>query len=45
MSNNFEAEILHIKAGEPYKNINTLSEIYDKAFEIGFDRNLTFGFI
>ena len=40
--NNFEVEILHIKAGEPFKNLDTLSEIYDKAFDIGLDRNSLF---
>ncbi len=39
---NFKAEILHIKAGESNKNLHTLSEIYNKAFEIGLDRNSLF---
>ena len=40
--NNFEAEIFHIIAGESHKNLNTLIEIYNKAFEIGLDRNSLF---
>jgi len=37
--NNFNAQIFLIKAGETYKNLQTLSEIYDAAFEFGLDRN------
>ena len=37
--NKFEAEIFLINAGESYKNLNTLSKIYDAAFEIGLERN------
>ncbi len=36
--NNFSAEIFIIKAGEAYKNINTLSEIYNAAFNFGLER-------
>ena len=36
---NFHAKIFNIKAGESYKNLETLSEIYNEAFEIGLDRN------
>ena len=37
--NNFQAEILLIKEGESHKNLGTLSEIYNFAFEFGLDRN------
>ena len=37
--NNFRAQIFLIKAGESNKNLKTLSEIYDAAFEFGLDRN------
>ena len=37
-NNNFSAEIFIIKAGETYKNLNTLSEIYDAAFNFGLER-------
>ncbi|ABM71964.1 3-dehydroquinate synthase [Prochlorococcus marinus str. MIT 9515] len=36
---NFSAEIFNIKAGESYKNLASLREIYDAAFEFGLDRN------
>ncbi len=36
---NFEAQICLIKAGESHKNLETLSEIYNVAFEFGLDRN------
>ena len=36
---NFYAEIFNIKAGESYKNLDSLREIYNAAFEIGLDRN------
>ena len=37
--NKFQAQMFLIKAGELYKNLKTLSEIYDVAFEFGLDRN------
>ena len=37
--NNFKAQIFLINAGESHKNLKTLSEIYDVAFEFGLDRN------
>ena len=37
--NQFQAKMFLIKAGESYKNLKTLSEIYDIAFEFGLDRN------
>ena len=37
--NQFQAKMFLIKAGESYKNLKTLSEIYDVAFEFGLDRN------
>ena len=37
--NNFKAQICLIKAGESHKNLKTLSEIYDVAFDFGLDRN------
>ena len=37
--NKFQAKMFLIKAGESYKNLKTLSEIYDVAFEFGLDRN------
>ncbi len=36
---NFHAEIFNIKAGESYKNLETLSDIYNAAFKVGLDRN------
>jgi len=36
--NDYSAKILIIKAGETYKNIATLNEIYDAAFEYGMER-------
>ena len=36
---NFHAEIFNIKAGESYKNLESLRNIYNAAFEIGLDRN------
>ncbi len=36
---NFSAEIFNIKAGESYKNLESLREIYNAAFEFGLDRN------
>ena len=36
---NFNAEILNIKAGESNKNLASLSEIFNAAFEFGLDRN------
>ena len=36
---NFNAEIFNIKAGESHKNLASLSDIYNAAFEIGLDRN------
>ena len=35
--NNFQAEILLIKEGESHKNLGTLSEIYNFAFEFGLE--------
>ena len=35
----FNTEIFNIKAGESHKNLLSLSEIYDAAFEIGLERN------
>ena len=37
--NQYQAKMFLIKAGESYKNLKTLSEIYDVAFEFGLDRN------
>ena len=37
--NNFNAEIFNIKAGESHKNLASLSEIFNAAFEVGLDRN------
>ena len=37
--NNFQAKIFIIKSGESHKNLQTLSEIYNFAFEYGLDRN------
>ena len=37
--NNFKAQIFLIKAGEKHKNLKTLNDIYDAAFEFGLDRN------
>jgi len=37
--NNYQAQFLIIRAGESHKNIETLKEIYDAAFEFGLDRN------
>ena len=36
--NNYSAQIFIIKAGERYKNISTLNEIYNAAFEYGMER-------
>ena len=36
--NNFSAKIFIIKPGETYKNIETMNEIYDAAFEYGLER-------
>ena len=36
---NFHAEIFNIKAGESHKNLASLSEIFNVAFEVGLDRN------
>ena len=36
---NFCADIFNLKAGESHKNIASLSDIYDAAFEVGLDRN------
>ena len=36
---NFYAKIFNIKEGESYKNLETLSKIYNEAFQIGLDRN------
>ncbi len=36
---NFYAEIFNINAGESYKNLNSLSDIYNFAFDIGLERN------
>ena len=36
---NYYAKIFNIKAGESYKNLATLSDIYNTAFEVGLDRN------
>ncbi len=36
---NYHAEIFNIKAGESYKNLASLSDIYNTAFEVGLDRN------
>ena len=35
----FNAEIFNIKAGESHKNLASLSEIFNAAFEFGLDRN------
>ena len=37
--NNFEAEIFLIEAGESHKNLKTLNDIYNIAFEFGLDRS------
>ena len=37
--NNYQAQIFLIKAGESHKSLETLSEIYNFAFEFGLDRN------
>ncbi len=37
--NKFQSQIFLIKAGEPHKNLKTLNEIYNVAFEFGLDRN------
>jgi len=37
--NNYQVQIFLIKAGESHKNLETLSEIYNFAFEFGLDRN------
>ena len=36
--NNFSAKIFIIKPGETHKNIETMNEIYDAAFEYGMER-------
>jgi len=36
---NFHAEIFNIKSGECHKNLDSLRDIYNAAFEIGLDRN------
>ena len=36
---NFSATIFNIKAGESHKNLSSLSDIYNAAFEAGLDRN------
>ena len=36
---NFNAELFHIKAGESHKNLASLNDIYNAAFEIGLERN------
>ena len=36
--NNYSARIFLINAGENYKNVNTLNEIYDAAFQYGLER-------
>ena len=36
---NFHSEIFNIKAGESYKNLASLNDIYNAAFEVGLDRN------
>ena len=36
---NYSAEIFNIKAGESFKNLASLSDIYNASFEIGLDRN------
>ena len=38
-SKKFQTEIFIIKAGEKHKNLDTLSEIYNKSFQIGLERN------
>ena len=37
--NKFQAKMFIIKSGESYKNLKTLSERYDVAFQFGLDRN------
>ncbi len=37
--NNYQVQIFLIKAGELHKNVETLIEIYNFAFEFGLDRN------
>ena len=37
--NNFQSQIFLIKSGESHKNMQTLSDIYNFAFEFGLDRN------
>ena len=36
---NFRANIFNIKAGETHKNLASLTNIYNAAFEIGLERN------
>ncbi len=36
---NFSANLFNIRAGESYKNLATLSDIYNTSFEVGLDRN------
>ena len=38
-NHNFNAEIFNIKAGESHKNLTSLSEIFNAAFEVSLDRN------
>ena len=38
-NSNFCADIFNIKSGESHKNLSSLSEIYNAAFEAGLDRN------
>ena len=36
---NFDVQIFNIKPGESHKNLESLSDLYDAAFESGLDRN------
>ena len=36
--NNFSAKVILIKPGESYKNLKTVNEIYDAAYEYGLER-------
>ena len=38
-NHNFHAQLFLIKAGESHKNLKTLSEIYNGAFDFGLDRD------
>ena len=40
--NNYQTQMFLIKAGEAHKSLETLSEIYNVAFEFGLDRNSLF---